>query len=92
MNVSLTKPLERYVHDLVRSGKYSSASEVVRDALRTHAVAGQERESIAALRASIASARQDAKQGQFLTLDEVASVLRAHVRRPRTPKARSKVA
>ena len=34
MNVSLTPELERYVQDKVHSGRYNSASEVVREALR----------------------------------------------------------
>jgi antitoxin ParD1/3/4 len=34
MNVSLTPELESFVHDKVRAGRYNSASEVVREALR----------------------------------------------------------
>ena len=34
MNISLTKELEAMVQEQVRSGQYSSASEVIRDALR----------------------------------------------------------
>ena len=34
MNVSLTPELERFVHGRVRTGRYNSASEVVREALR----------------------------------------------------------
>lgn len=34
MNVSLTPELEEMVHERVRSGRYTSASEVVREALR----------------------------------------------------------
>ncbi len=34
MNVSLTKTLEKYVQKLVKKGEYSTASEVVREALR----------------------------------------------------------
>ena len=34
MNVSLTPELERFVHEKVHSGRYTSASEVVREALR----------------------------------------------------------
>lgn len=34
MNVSLTPELEQLIHDRVRSGRYHSASEVVREALR----------------------------------------------------------
>lgn len=34
MNVSLTPVMEKFVHDQVKSGLYSNASEVVRVALR----------------------------------------------------------
>jgi len=34
MNISLTPELEKYVHDKVVSGFYTSASEVVRESLR----------------------------------------------------------
>ena len=34
MNVSLTPDLENFVHTKVASGRYTSASEVVREALR----------------------------------------------------------
>ena len=34
MNVSLTPELENFVADKVKSGRYTSASEVVREALR----------------------------------------------------------
>ncbi len=34
MNVNLTPELEELVHSKVRSGRYNSASEVVREALR----------------------------------------------------------
>jgi antitoxin ParD1/3/4 len=34
MNVSLTSELERFVNAKVESGRYNSASEVIREALR----------------------------------------------------------
>ena len=34
MNVSLTPRLEKYVNDKVLTGRYNSASEVIREALR----------------------------------------------------------
>lgn len=34
MNISLTLELEKYIHDKVTSGLYTSASEVVRESLR----------------------------------------------------------
>ena len=42
MNVSLTPELEDFVHSKVTSGRYTSASEVVREALRL--LENQERE------------------------------------------------
>lgn len=34
MNISLSPELERFVHDKVESGMYTSASEVIRESLR----------------------------------------------------------
>jgi antitoxin ParD1/3/4 len=46
MNVSLTPELEQFVADKVKSGRYTSASEVVREALRLL----EEREELRSLR------------------------------------------
>ncbi len=35
MNVSLTPELEKYVNDKVKTGRYNSASEVMREGLRS---------------------------------------------------------
>lgn len=37
MNISFTDKQEAYIRDLVASGNYKNASEVVREALRVHA-------------------------------------------------------
>ncbi len=34
MNISLTPELERYIHDKVSTGLYTTASEVIRESLR----------------------------------------------------------
>jgi antitoxin ParD1/3/4 len=47
-NVSLTPHLEEFIHATVSSGRYSSASEVVREALRL--LEQQERERTAKLK------------------------------------------
>lgn len=47
MNVSLTPELENLIHEKVRSGRYLSASEVVREALRLL----EERDELRELRA-----------------------------------------
>jgi len=59
MNISLTKELEEYVSSQVRSGHYSSASEVVREALRAHLREKAERD----LQGRIAQARADVAAG-----------------------------
>ena len=53
-NVSLTKELDKFVNSRIKSGRYESASEVVRAALRT--LEREEREfeeKLAALRKAI---------------------------------------
>jgi antitoxin ParD1/3/4 len=54
-NVNLTDELDHFVVTRIESGRYSNASEVVRDALRTLEREDREYEAkIAALRAAIA--------------------------------------
>lgn len=54
MNVSLTPDLERFVQKKVEGGQYRSASEVVREALRTFVREEKQSEAkLAALRAAI---------------------------------------
>ena len=63
MNVSLTPELEKYINDKVASGRYASASEVVREALRVH----EEREQ------KLASLRADIEEG-LRSLEEHGSI------------------
>jgi antitoxin ParD1/3/4 len=64
LNVSLTPVLRKFVQSKVSSGRYESASEVVRDGLR----ALQEREQTAAfwsgVRAKVDVARREVEQGR----------------------------
>jgi antitoxin ParD1/3/4 len=54
-NVNLTEELDQFVAARIESGRYSNASEVVRDALRTLEREEQEYEAkLTALRAAIA--------------------------------------
>ncbi|MEM6326577.1 MAG: type II toxin-antitoxin system ParD family antitoxin [Bacteroidota bacterium] len=79
MNVSLTPELERYARSKVESGRYNSASEVVRDALRLH----QERDArIHHLRTLI---HEGAESGGFQTYDrdEIRAMLRGHAAKRR---------
>lgn len=65
MNVSLTRRLEKYINRKVKEGKYQTASEVVRDALR----AMEERdEALDRLREELRPAYEGAKRGEFSDL------------------------
>lgn len=81
MNVSLTPELERLVNDKVASGLYTSASEVVREALRL--LKGQE--EIRALRLQelkrdIAAGLEQLDRGQSSDLDMAAVKAKARKR------------
>ena len=79
LNVSLTTPLRNYVRAHVKSGRYESASEVIRDSLR----ALQQRERAEAfwtgVREKVAEARQQVADGQTVdgevAMDEVLAEL-----------------
>ncbi len=69
MNVSLTPELEKLVNDKVKSGRYNSASEVVRHGLR--ALQDQEelqRLKLDALRRDIMLGVEQIRNGQSITL------------------------
>lgn len=66
MNVSLTPQLEKLIQDKVESGRYHSASEVIRDALRLF----EEREMVNqakldALRAAINQGLESGSAGEL---------------------------
>mgnify|MGYP001500632528 CR=1 FL=1 len=60
MHVHRTRELEQRVHDKVRSGRYNSASEVVREALRLMEERDQRK---AEIRTMIAEGLESQKQG-----------------------------
>jgi len=81
MNVSLTPELERWISEKVESGRYTSASEVVREALRLleeHELLRQKQ--ITAVRERINQGLQELDSGQRLKPEEVRAEL-ARVRR-----------
>ena len=72
MNVSLTPELEQFVHDKVKSGRYLSASEVVREALRLL----EERDrlyqaKLTELRQHLAIGIEQADRGELIDDDDV---------------------
>jgi antitoxin ParD1/3/4 len=72
VNVSLTPELEELIHERVRSGRYSSASEVVREALRLLADRDELRElRMAEVRAKVAEGLQSLDRGEAVAGDDV---------------------
>jgi antitoxin ParD1/3/4 len=64
LNVSLTETLERYVRAKVASGKYESASEVIRESLRLSQAAEQSQRLFwAGVRTQLAEARRQVADG-----------------------------
>jgi len=72
-SLSLGEHWEVYIKNEISSGRYGSASEVVRDALR----AMEERKiKIDALRSHLAQGAEQAKAGDFITDFTMDSVIR----------------
>ncbi len=68
-NINLTAQLDRFVERQVSSGRYSNASEIVRDALRLLEDQEQEREAkLKALRRAAAQGFDQIDQGQGIVL------------------------
>ncbi len=67
MNVSLTPELEQLIHDRVSSGRYHSASEVVREALRLLEARDELRQlRLAELRKKVAAGLESLDRGEGL--------------------------
>ena len=62
MNVSLTPQLEELIRSKVASGRYNSASEVVREALRLL----EEYDRYEAFRAAVAAGYEEAERGEVV--------------------------
>ncbi|HAZ49667.1 MAG TPA: type II toxin-antitoxin system ParD family antitoxin [Cyanobacteria bacterium UBA11369] len=84
MNVSLTPELEQYVQEKVKSGKYLSASEVVREALRLLQEQDQIRQlRLEKLRSEIALGIEQLDRGEGIDGKEVFASLREKIRKAR---------
>ncbi|MBI3895404.1 MAG: type II toxin-antitoxin system ParD family antitoxin [Acidobacteria bacterium] len=91
MNVSLTRELEKLVNEKVRSGMYSSASEVVREALRLLKEQEELRQRrLEELRKEIGIGLEQVKRGEVVPLNvtKIKSRLRRHLREQGRLKAR----
>lgn len=82
MNISLTKQLEEFVARQVKSGRYSSASEVVRQGLRL--LQGRDRAEESKLQALRAAIKEGLASGPATPLDMeqiISSASRKHAAR-----------
>jgi antitoxin ParD1/3/4 len=71
MNVSLTPKLEQFIKKKIRTGRYQTASEVVRDALRAMDENERTREvQLAELRQEIRRGLDELDRGEGIPLDE----------------------
>jgi antitoxin ParD1/3/4 len=83
MNVNLSRDPYKYVKAAVKSGRYTSASEVVRDALRARRNA-----ALQEVERKIEEGLESARRGDLLDGDAVMRELAARIRkRQATPKA-----
>ena len=86
MNVSLTTQLEELVQQKVSSGRYNSASEVIREALRLLEERDELKElKLQALKKDIALGLDQADRGEIVDADQVFAELRKR-NRPLTSK------
>ena len=91
MNVSLTPELEKLVTERVRSGMYSSASEVIREALRLlNQQEGVRQRKLEELRKEIQIGIDQIERGEGVPLDigKIKSRLRKRLQEQKQLKAR----
>ncbi len=87
MNVSLTTELEKMVNEKVASGRYGSASEVIREALRLMDERDhQYSRRIEDLRLKVAEAEAQFNQGLFVTPEELTERINEMSRKARAKK------
>ena len=85
MNVSLTPELEQFVQSRVASGRYQTASEVIREGLRLLEEREEARETaLRELRAKLRRAIEQADRGEFLDGEMVFEEIRKLGTRKRT--------
>ena len=78
-NVVLTDPQAQFVEQLVESGRYQNASEVLREGLRLMQQREQEQAlRLQALREAVAVGIDDMETGHYTTL-ESANAIRTHM-------------
>ena len=88
VNVSLTPEIDAFLQSRVKSGRYQTASEVVRDALRLLERQEREREeAFQQLKAKLERGAAQAERGELLDGDEVFDELRDMIEERRRKRA-----
>jgi antitoxin ParD1/3/4 len=88
VNVSLTPELDAFLQSRVKSGRYQTTSEVVREALRLLERQERERdEAFQQLKARLETGAAQAERGELLDGDEVFDELREMIEERRRAKA-----
>ena len=71
VNISLTPELDAFLQKKVKSGRYQTTSEVVREALRLlEREEGQREDGLRQLKARLAEAAAQAERGELISGDE----------------------
>lgn len=81
MNVSIGERWERYIEELLATGRYASASEIMREGLR---LVEEREQKLSALRETIEASIE---RGGSHTSEEVLASIRAHRDKRRAGKA-----
>jgi antitoxin ParD1/3/4 len=88
MNVSLTPELEKFVSSKVQGGRYGSASEVVREALRLLEERDQARSAqLGTFNRQLGRRLAALDRGESVSAEEARDVLRRRSEDPRTRRA-----
>jgi len=89
VNISITPELDAFLQERVKSGRYQTTSEVVREALRL--LERQEREleqSLSRLKTKLANGAAEAERGALLDGDQVFDELKEMIEERRRQKAK----
>jgi antitoxin ParD1/3/4 len=90
VNISLTPELDAFLQSRVKSGRYQTTSEVVREALRLLEQQEKERETgLKQLKAKLARGADQAERGELLDGEEVFEELRELIEERRRAKKRA---
>jgi antitoxin ParD1/3/4 len=88
VNISLTPELDNFLRSRVKSGRYQTTSEVVREALRLLERHEREREeAFDQLKRKLQRGASEAERGELLDGDEVFDELRTMIEERRRAKA-----